>query len=83
MKRWLLPLALVATLAACSKITVENYDKLKVGMKRSEVESILGKADSCGDAVLKAQSCQWKSGSKVISVQFLGDTVAVYSREGF
>ncbi|EKE72238.1 lipoprotein [Gallaecimonas xiamenensis] len=83
MTRWLLPLALVMSLSACSKVTVENYDKLSVGMKKADVEAVLGKPDNCGDAVLKAQSCQWQSGDKVITVQYLGDTVAVYSREGF
>ncbi|MED5525350.1 hypothetical protein [Gallaecimonas pentaromativorans] len=83
MKRWILPFALMAALAGCSKVTLENYDKLSVGMKKADVEALLGKADSCGDAVLKAQSCQWKSGDKTITVQFLGDTVAVYSRAGF
>ncbi|WP_115718594.1 outer membrane protein assembly factor BamE [Gallaecimonas mangrovi] len=83
MKPWILPIVVAALLTGCSKVTVKNYNELSVGMNRDKVEDILGSPNNCGDAVLKAQSCQWKDGKKTITVQFLGDTVAVYSRQGF
>ncbi|WP_341504037.1 DUF3862 domain-containing protein [Gallaecimonas sp. GXIMD4217] len=82
MKRWLMPLTLVALLAGCSKVTVENYNKLEVGMSYSEVESLLGSPDQCSDAVLSARSCDWVSGDKKITIKIVSDKVAFYNAEG-
>ena len=36
---------LLLTLAACSRVTVDNYAKLETGMSRAEVHALLGAPD--------------------------------------
>jgi hypothetical protein len=77
-------LALLTTLlltAGCSKVTKENYDKLKMGMEYSEVTSLLGKPDKCTES-MGAKSCIWGNESKNIMVNFLADKTMVFSCTG-
>lgn len=67
-------------LAACGKLTVENYDKLKVGMPYTEVKQILGTPTSCSD-VLGVKSCTWGDEQRAIKVNFIADQVIVFSAE--
>lgn len=75
----LLPLLLL--LAACSRLSVENYDRLRVGMSYSEVTDILGKPDTCSDAML-VRTCRWGTDARHASVNFVADKAVVYSAEG-
>ena len=34
----------------CSKVTLENYEKLKAGMSYEEVMGVIGAADECSEA---------------------------------
>lgn len=72
----------ILTLAGCSKVDKEHYEKIRVGMSYEEVVEILGKPDSCEDPVLKTKSCKWGSSDKHIKIKFVGDTVAWSSSEG-
>jgi hypothetical protein len=77
-------LALLTTLvftAACSKITNENYDKLKMGMEYSEVIAILGNPNSCTESIV-AKSCIWGNETQNIKVNFLSDQIMVISSTG-
>lgn len=77
-------LSLAATslfLTACSKVTQENYDKVEPGMSRAQVESVLGKATNCSQA-LGAASCIWGDDNKYIKVKFVADTAALVSSNG-
>jgi len=67
--------------AGCSKVTKENYDKLKVGQDYNEVVEILGKVDTCSGA-MGIQDCRWGDDSKYISVKFAGRKVIIYSAKG-
>lgn len=68
-------------LAACSKINQENYSKLKAGMTKAEVESLLGSPDECSGAV-GLTSCTWGDDKAVISVQYAADKVMMFSGQG-
>jgi hypothetical protein len=83
LKRIILATSLLLAVAACSKVTADNYLKLELGMNKDEVISLLGNADECSEPTLGAHSCIWRSGEKEISVNFLGDKVAVYNKSGF
>ncbi|WP_097459116.1 DUF3862 domain-containing protein [Mangrovitalea sediminis] len=72
--------ALVA-LAGCSKLTQENYDKLKVGMSYSDVTQLLGKPSECSDA-LTVKNCNWVSGDSHVNVKFVGDSTVLFSGKG-
>jgi hypothetical protein len=65
-------LLLVAMLSGCSKLTVENYAKIKTGIGYGEVVSILGKPDSCSEALF-VKNCMWGNEQKNITVNFVGD----------
>ena len=64
-----------------SDLTKENYDRLKVGMSYSEVETILGEADQCSGTI-GIKNCIWGDDKKYIAVNFAGDKVIIYSGQG-
>ena len=68
-------------LAACSKVNQENYAKLKAGMSKDEVESLLGAPGECAGA-LGMSSCTWGDDKSFISVQYAGDKVMMCSGKG-
>ena len=70
----------ICLLAACSKITAENYAKLKAGMEYKEVTGILGNPASCDD-VVGFKSCKWGDEKSHITVRFAGDAVIMHSAE--
>ena len=65
----------------CSKITTENYNQLKIGMRYNEVVSLLGKADTC-DGAIGLKNCTWGNKNKYIQVSFAGDQVVLFSGHG-
>jgi hypothetical protein len=76
----LAPLALALLVAACSKVTAENYAKIKAGMAYPEVTAILGNPASCSDfAGFKA--CRWGDDKSNVTVRFVGDQVVLHSAE--
>jgi len=73
LKRYaLILILLVATLCGCSKLTSENYAKIKTGIEYGEVVKILGKPDSCSEALF-VKSCVWGDEKKNITVSFVAD----------
>ena len=73
--------ATLLLLIGCSKVNQENYNKLQVGMKYSEVTAILGKATNCQES-MGAKSCVWGKEDKKISVTFIGGSCAIFSNTG-
>lgn len=71
-------IAACVLLAACSKVNQENYAKLKAGMPRADVEQLLGSPTECAGAV-GLTSCTWKDKESLISIQFAGDKVMMFS----
>jgi len=66
---------------ACSKVTQENYEKIKLGMAFEEVVDILGKAQEC-DSSIGITNCRWESNGKYIKIQFIADKVVFFSAKG-
>jgi hypothetical protein len=68
-------------LAGCgapSKITKENFDKIKVGMTYAEVNAILGEpteSSSLDIAGFSGTNSTWKFGDAVITIQFINGQV--------
>lgn len=69
----------VLLVAGCSKVTKENYDKVKVGMTKDQVIEILGKpadkseAEIAGLELGKLETWSWNSsgyGGKFIMISF-------------
>lgn len=74
-------LALTTLLAACSKVTAENYNKIELGQSYEQVQELIGKPTSCDD-VLGARNCVWgKAGSARVNVTFAGNKVVLFSAQ--
>ena len=77
--------ALLLLLSACSKVTQENYDKLTMGMKYSEVIEFLGEPDNCKE-LMQIKQCVWgdasNEGGPSISVNFVGNNLVLFSSRG-
>ena len=70
--------AALLALSACSKLTLQNYDKITVGMPYDSVVKLIGKPDKCDD-VVGVRSCDWHHGKASVHVNFVGDQVLIYS----
>ena len=68
-------------LTGCSKVSRENYDKVKVGMEYSQVIELIGNPDKC-DAALGMKNCIWGNETKNISINFIAEKVALPSMKG-
>ncbi len=76
--RTILAMGLLLVLLGCSKLTLENYSKITVGMSYDEVVKLIGAPDQCDD-VMGVRSCRWGSGNRSVNVNFLGGKVLLYS----
>jgi len=77
-------LTLLSTLfftSGCSKVTMENYEKLEMGMEYSEVTALLGNPNSCTESIV-VKSCIWGNENKNIKANLLGDQIVVISSTG-
>jgi hypothetical protein len=73
-------LASCVALLACSKLTNENYSKIKVGMPFNEVATLIGQPTSCDD-VMGVKSCRWVEKDRSVTVNFVGDQVILHAAE--
>ena len=81
MKRLLL-LALLFLLAACSKITAENYQKVSAGMNRTEVVALLGEPTSTESGSflgIEGESAVWQNGDLQIKAQFVNQKLLTHA----
>lgn len=74
-------LTVCVLLAACSKVTQENYSKISTGMPKAQIEQLLGSPTECSGA-LGMSSCTWGDQKSFISVQYAGDKVLIFSGQG-
>lgn len=77
--KWM-TILLVLFLLGCSKLTMENYNKITMGMNYDEVTNLIGKPEKCDD-VMGVRNCRWSSGDRVVNVSFAGDKVLFFSSE--
>ena len=70
----------VCLLAGCSKVTAENYARIRMGMAYAEVAAILGNPASCTDTA-GFKACRWGDEKSHVTVRFVGDTVVLHSAE--
>jgi hypothetical protein len=77
-----LAFAVFFLLAACSKVTQENFSRIENGMSEQEVVAILGSpAESSSSSVLgiSGTASKWTGGDAVITVRFVNGKVALKS----
>lgn len=71
-------LVVLLLLSGCNRLTMKNYEKIKMGMEYDQVTGILGKPDDCSDALF-ARSCIWGSEEKNITVNFVGGKAILFT----
>ena len=76
----LILIGLTFFVSACTKISVENYDKLKAGMPYTEVKQLLGTPTQCSE-VLSVKHCVWGDDKRHIDVSFVTDQAVVFTAE--
>lgn len=82
MKRTVLALLGAALLlGGCSKLTKENYDKIRTGMHYDEVVKLIGKPETCSEAI-GLSVCEWKSGDSAVTVNFIANKVTLSTANG-
>jgi hypothetical protein len=70
---------LSAVLGACgSQLSLENYNKLKVGQSYDEVKQVIGDPARC-DEMLGVRTCVWGDEQRGISVNFVAGKVMLLS----
>jgi hypothetical protein len=72
---------LFMTALGCSKVSKENYDKLKVGMPYEEVVSIIGSPDGCSET-FGTKTCLWGNEKRRIGVSFIASKAMAFSSKG-
>ena len=73
---------MVLLCSGCSKLTKQNYDKLKVGMEFKEVVEILGDNAICVSFTAGTKSCNWVDEPKNVTVKFVDNKVIVMACKG-
>ena len=74
----------ILLLAACSKITQDNFARIQDGMSEQEVAAILGSpTESSSASVLgiSGTSSKWSGGGAEITIRFVNGKVALKSLE--
>ena len=69
-------------LAACSKVTQENFAKVQDGMSEQEVQALLGPPTASSSVEILGISgthFRWETGDTAISVRFVNGKVATKS----
>lgn len=76
----IIAVATLLLLAACSKVNMDNYNKIEAGMSLTEVKALIGDPTSCSEA-LGIKSCHWGDETRRINVNFINDKVVVSTAE--
>lgn len=74
----LFAMGLLLTLLGCSKLTLENYNKIEPGMSYEEVAKLIGQPEKCDD-VMGIKSCVWGDEKRSVNVTFAGNKVLLFS----
>lgn len=78
----LLALTAALLIAGCSRVTQENFLKVRDGMTEEEVIALLGRPTESNSVNLlgvSGTSSRWVAGDAVISIQFVNGKVAFKS----
>lgn len=69
---------LLLLLAGCGKLTLENYNRITVGMPYDEVTGLIGAPASCDD-LMGVRSCRWGDDKRSVAVNFVAGKVLLFA----
>jgi hypothetical protein len=76
--RTVLTMGLMLVLLGCSRLTLENYSKITMGMEYDDVTRLLGAPAHCDD-VMGMRTCQWGDDKRSVNVSFVAGKVLIFS----
>lgn len=76
--RTVVAMGLLVVLLGCSKVTLENYNKISSGMTYDEVTQVIGSPDQCDD-LMGVRNCSWGDEKRSINVSFVGGKVLMFT----
>ena len=76
--RTVLTLGVLLLALGCSKLTLDNYNKITTGMSYEEVTRLIGSPDSCDD-VMGVRNCVWGDEKRSVNVSFVGGKVLLFA----
>ena len=80
-KRSIIALCALFLLSSCSKLNMENYDKLESGMKYEEVVAIIGSPAECSEK-LGTRRCIWGDDEGAnIKANFINERAIFFSHD--
>ena len=71
-------MGLLLALLGCSKLTLENYSKITLGMGYDEVTQLIGPPDRCDD-VMGVRNCRWGDEKRSVNVSFVAGKVLLFA----
>lgn len=80
MKTWLIAVLAALAVAACSKVTQENFAKVQEGMSEQEVIALLGpptESNSVNVLGVSGTASRWITKDTVVTVRFVNGKVAL------
>jgi hypothetical protein len=80
----ILPCLIIAIMflpIGCGNLSLESYNKIKVGMSYDEVTKIIGNPDKV-ELAYGHKKCTWGNDKRYISVHFLAEKVVYFSNKG-
>jgi len=78
MRRFVPAVLLAVALVACGKVSMENYQRLKVGQSYDEIVAVVGQPARC-DELLGVRQCQWGDDDRYIRVGFVAGAALTLS----
>lgn len=76
--RTVVGMGMLLVLLGCSRLTLENYNKIEVGMSFDEVAKLIGPPQKCDD-VMGLRSCTWGDEKRSVSVSFAAGKVLLFT----
>lgn len=76
--RAMLAAVMLAGLSACSKLTLEHYSRIGVGMPYEQVVELIGEPERCDD-VMGMRHCTWGDDQRSATVTFAGGRVLLFA----
>ncbi len=80
MKKLML-LGMLLWITACSKLSMDNYQLLKVGMEYDEVTQVIGAPTQC-EETLGTRNCIWGDDAQSIKATFIAQKAVMFSHKG-
>ncbi len=77
--RWL-TWVLVLFLWGCTRLTLDNYNKITMGMDYTAVTALIGTPKTCDD-VMGMRHCHWGDDKSGVDISFAGNKVLLFSAE--